>query len=105
MFNTHNAQRACLAEPDRPTSDTAHVTSVGRIEAHGNKQLNSATDADPDKAFHNLRACLSLAGYGLQILNDGDTGAAYLVSRWNMSRTLPSMGAVAAFADQLGVPT
>ena len=55
-----------------------------------------------DKAFTTLRATLAMRGFELHVVGDGEGGAAYMVHRWSMSRTLPSLGAVRAFAQQVG---
>jgi hypothetical protein len=49
-----------------------------------------------------LRAAVSRVGFTLDLVDDGMGGVAYLVSRWNRSRALPSAAAVMAFVDQLG---
>ena len=79
-----------LAEPDRTTSETAHVKSAAVGEA--------------DKAFTTLRAMLALRGFALDIVSDGEGGTAYMVHKWSVSRTLPDMPAVRAFAERAGVP-
>ena len=58
-----------------------------------------------DKAFLTMRAALALRGFELHIVSDGAGSSAYLVQRWNMSRTLPDMGEVRAFAERAGVHT
>jgi hypothetical protein len=55
-----------------------------------------------DKAFATLRARLALAGYALHITSNGTGGAEYIVTRWNLCRTLPDIAAVSALADQVG---
>ena len=57
-----------------------------------------------DKAFSTLRSRLALAGYTLHITSNGKGGAEYLVTRWNLCRTLPDLAAVCAFADRAGGP-
>ena len=61
-----------------------------------------AAVAEGDKAFTTLRATLALHGFELHIVGDGEGGAAYMVHRWNQSRTLPDLAAVARFLDQVG---
>ncbi len=69
------------------------------------EHLHSAARAardQRDKAFATLRARAALGGYSLQIIDEhGD--ALYLVGRWDRSRTLPDLAAVAAFLDRAGV--
>lgn len=57
-----------------------------------------------DKDFATLRARLALAGHQLHIIDDGEGGTAYMVCRWCMSRTLPDLAAVQAFAERVGAP-
>ena len=57
-----------------------------------------------DKAIASLRARAALAGFTLHIIDDGNRGAAFLICRWNLSRTLPDAAAVSAFLDQAGAP-
>ena len=40
MHSTHDARRAGMADPDRPTSETAHVASAGRIEEQENRHAD-----------------------------------------------------------------
>ena len=55
-----------------------------------------------DKAFTTLRAMLALRRFELDIVGDGEGGTAYMVHKGSMSRTLPDMPAVRAFAQQVG---
>ena len=104
---THS-MHANLAETGTPTSETADVASAGRIEEQGRtddaNSAASAAVAEADKAFTTLRATLAMRGFELHVVGDGEGGAAYLVRRWSVSRTLQSLGAVRAFADRAGVP-
>lgn len=54
--------------------------------------------ADPRKRLATLRARLALRGYELR---DRPAGG-HVVVRWLMSRELPSLEAVEAFAGQVG---
>lgn len=106
MYITHDAHTAGLAEPDRCTSETAGVASAGRIEEQGRtddaNSAKSAAEGKADKAFTTLRATLALHGFELHLVGDGEGGAAYMLHRWNQSRTLPDLAAVARFLDQVG---
>ncbi len=52
-----------------------------------------------DKLLANCRAKLALAGgFVLHELADGS----YLVTRWNLSKPLPSLEAVQRFVEQVG---
>jgi hypothetical protein len=53
-----------------------------------------------DKEFQTARAKLAMAGYQLHRIDDGTGGAMFLVQRWDRSRTLPDLPAVAAFLEQ-----
>ncbi len=109
MLNPSNigASALGLAEPDRTTSET-HVASAGRIEEQGRtddaSSAASAAVGEADKAFTTLRAMLALRGFALDIVSDGEGGTAYMVHKWSVSRTLPDMPAVRAFAERAGVP-
>ena len=105
--NHHHAHRASLAAPEWPANDTADVASVGRIEEQettddGNSAASAAI-AEADKAFTTLRATMAIRGFELQTVSDGEGGTAYLLRRWNLRRTLPSLEAVRAFAERAGV--
>lgn len=52
-------------------------------------------DAPESKAYATLAARLAIAGYGLHRLHDGS----FLVHRWNFSRHLPDLHAVAKFLE------
>lgn len=56
------------------------------------------SDADEGKAASTLRAELALQGHQLHRL----AGGGWLVSRWGLSRELPSLHAVRTFARQVG---
>lgn len=55
-----------------------------------------------DKAFATLRARLALVGFQLHVTSADRGQAEYIVTRWNLSRTLPNMAGVQAFADRVG---
>lgn len=56
-----------------------------------------------DKAIETLRARAALGGFTLHVISDSNGGAQFLVTRWNLSRTLPDVAAVEAFFQQVGV--
>ena len=58
----------------------------------------------PDKAFATLRARAAMAGYTLGTVTEPDGSPMYVVSRWDVSRTLPHLSAVAAFLRKVGAP-
>lgn len=66
------------------------------------KPHNSAsivTDLDADrKAFCTLRAHLALRGYSVFELSDGT----FIASKWNLTKPLADLRALAVFARQLG---
>ena len=41
-------------------------------------------------------------GFTLHVIDDGHRGAAFLMTKWNLTRELPDLAAVAAFLDQAG---
>ena len=57
---------------------------------------------ESDKELATLRAALALKGFTVHVLDDGAAGCAYLVGRWNSSRTLPDRVALHKFAIQVG---
>lgn len=71
--------------------------------SHLHRDSDSTAERDQvDKAFATARAKLALAGgYGLHVL-DVDGRAAYLVTRWNLSRELKDLDSVNAFIRQVG---
>lgn len=94
------------AQPNTSTNDTAHVASAGRTDEQsstdrGNCAASEITVAS-GKAFETMRAKLAMRGFELHIVDDGEGGAAYLVRRWSMSRTLPDLATVQAFAEKVG---
>jgi hypothetical protein len=71
--------------------DTADSTNFG---------ANSVSEQD--KAFSTARAKLALAGWAVHIIDGGSGTAAYWVSRWGQSRTLPDRHALGQFMRQVG---
>lgn len=71
-------------------------------EAFHSEDGSTATDfvAQTDKRFATARARLALASYQLHIVDDGKGGSAYLVQRWDRSRTLADIDAVESFIVQ-----
>ncbi len=61
---------------------------------------NPDQPADGER-FDTLRAALAQKGFALHLVDAGGQPA-YLVVRWNLSRTLPDMAAVDGFACQVG---
>lgn len=64
-------------------------------------QFRTERDAH-DKRIANAVARAALAGFQIHIVADGAGGSCFLVSRWNLSRTLPDVAAVEQFLDQVG---
>lgn len=58
-----------------------------------------------DKCFQTLRARLALAGHVLRRSNSSDGPSTYYVTRWGLIRELRDLGAVEAFAKQVGGPS
>lgn len=97
---THS-QHAPLSGP-KPESDEATGLEAGGFM--GQRTADSADCAATAKAFEMQRARLALRGFELHIVDDGEGSTAYLVRRWSMSRTLPSLADVQAFAERAGMP-
>lgn len=57
-----------------------------------------------DKTLATLQARAALAGYTLGTVTEPDGSLLYLVSRWDLSRTLPDLIAVAKFLGRVGAP-
>lgn len=57
-----------------------------------------------DKELQTLRARAALAGFALHVLVGGNGKAAFMVARWNLSRTLANAAAVTEFLDRVGAP-
>src|SRR5687767_14338549 len=101
-----------LAEQAGATVDSANNEAPAVAAAWGpedrseNAGLDSRNWSDVEQAdrdFATQRARLALRGFELYILSGPDGRAPeYRVCRWNLSRTLPDMAAVTAFADQVG---
>jgi hypothetical protein len=74
--------------------------------SHPDSEALAARDQH-DKVIQTLRARAALRGFALHVISTGhtaDSPAAFLVSRWNLSRTLATVGAVESFIDQAGLP-
>jgi hypothetical protein len=56
----------------------------------------------PDKEYANLRAQAALQGATLHRIEDERGTEAYVVSKWHLTRQLPTLEAVAAWLDRLG---
>lgn len=70
-------------------------------ETANNSDFAATQVAEQDKAFSSARANLAISGWTLHIV-DGGGSAAYWVSRWGQSRTLPDRHALAQFMKQVG---
>jgi hypothetical protein len=55
-----------------------------------------------EKLFSTLQARAALAGYELRRTSDGSGKPAFQVSRWNLARVLPDLGAVEDFLRRSG---
>lgn len=85
--------------------DSANCTPCAQAADHpAADHPDNADDQGIDKEFATARAELAIRGFVLQRIDDADGRAAYLVSRWNMSRSLPDLSAVHDFAERAGVP-
>lgn len=85
-------------EMSRPNGKADGVTSAIGPKAHEIQQLDSAVDGDKRKAFTTMQARAALCGCSLNELADG----AFLVSRWNYSKSVPCLRAVADLLSQIG---
>jgi hypothetical protein len=64
--------------------------------------LDTATGERTDKAFKTLAAHLALAGQQIQRTDPHDGDVAYFVTRWGMTRRLPTLDDAWQLARQLG---
>lgn len=88
----------------RPTKNNAPDLSAHGAQA--NTYLNSEAAAardQHDKAIQTLQARAALAGFTLHLIDTGAAGPAFMVSRWNLSRTLPDVASVESFLARAGV--
>lgn len=92
--------------PDRhqgghPESETAGAANTDRLFEHQTTDIEFSLASDTErKRLAGLRAALALnGGHVLHELADGT----FLVTWRHLSRSLPDMNAVAAFAHQVGV--
>jgi len=97
---------AIAAGAAAPTSDKARsrCSGAGPSEPQ-NRHLDSVARAERDQrvqAIATARARAALAGFTLQLIPSEDGAAAFLLARWNLSRTLPDVAAVTAFLDEAG---
>ena len=80
--------------------DSAYGTPCAQATDHP----DNAGGQGIDKEFAPARAELAIRGFVLQRIDADDGRAAYLVTRWNMSRSLPDLSAAHDFAERAGVP-
>lgn len=94
-----------LAVPDTAFTnyDASPDANGGGVRDHaeGDKS-DSATAACIGKAFATLQAELALRGFALVGIGADDGPLSYRVGRWNLSRELHDLAAVAAFLKQIG---
>jgi hypothetical protein len=64
--------------------------------------MQQVHDATADKEFASLRAHAALRGHELHRSNPADGPTRYWVSRWGLTRELPSIQDVRAFLRQIG---
>ena len=61
------------------------------------RALREEDERSVAKAFSSLQARFALRGFTVQQL----TAGGYLVARWNLSRVVPSLSALGAFAQEV----
>lgn len=100
----HGAHKAGATTPE---SDEATGLQASGFRGQGTSSspvcAAVGTAAEADKAFTTLRVMLALRGFELGIVSDGERGTAYMVHKWSMSRELPSLTEVRAFAERARV--
>lgn len=82
----------------KESAPAAHATQ----SREHNEPQSSPTGAGTDKALVTLRALLALKGYALNRTHGDDGPVRFYVARWGLVRELPDIGAVRAFAEQVG---
>ncbi len=89
----------------QPQRDEAPAVASGQgfrfQDTADNANFDASSVCEQDKAFATARAKLALAGWAVHIVDSGGA-AAYWVSRWGQSRTLPDRHALAQFMKQVG---
>ena len=90
----------------RPTSDEAQAGDTAQgFEDQDDEQGDSAarTNRDQrDKAIATARARAALSGFTMHVVANDFGRAVFVLTKWNLTRELPDLGAVAAFLDQAG---
>ena len=88
-----------------PTQNNAPDLSVhgAQENTQADSEARAARD-QTDKAIRTLQARAALSGYALHLIDSGSAGPTFMVSRWNLSRTLLDVQSVEAFLSQAGVP-
>ena len=89
----------------RPNEEAFEVASLGRFQSKPFNQVPSVSTADlvgnddnGQKAERTMQARAALAGYAMYRLSDG----AYILTKWNLSKTCPDLRSVGALLDRLG---
>ena len=85
-----------------PNGKAVGIASANGPETYDKQQRDFASDEGDGKAFATLRAQLELVGYCLTRAYADDGSVRYFVGRWGLCRELASVGAVLAFARQVG---
>lgn len=88
----------------QPTKNNAPDLSVhgAKESTHADSEAAAARDQH-DKLIQTLQARAALSGFTLHLIDTGAIGPTFMVSRWNISRTLPDVASVESFLAQAGV--
>jgi hypothetical protein len=101
----HAAEAGPASPEERPAGvsgrgpETHYITPAGEVDATA-----SVATAQVDKRFATAKARAALAGIELQIIDRGDGQAEYLLTRWNLARSLPDLEAVERWLTAFGAP-
>ena len=96
--------RAANSDPLKANKNEPHDSANCALPAQAADHPDNAGNQCSDKEFATARAQLAIRGFVLQRIDDGDGRTVFLVSRWNMSRSLSDLSAVHDFAERAGVP-
>ncbi len=104
MVPFNDAHRAGSGAPDATNEKGWDAVNVATPDIT-NLTDDSAAKAERDqhdKRVKNAQARAAIAGYQLHIVGDCRGGSFFQVSRWNLSRSLPTIEAVEEFLTRAG---
>lgn len=96
-----------FAVPDTASTsasdDASPAANGGGVRDQAEQDKSDSATADVSgKLFATLQAELALRGFTLRAGNAADGTVRFYVGRWNLTRELPDLAAVATFLEQIG---